>query len=602
MDVKPRPIYEFGSFRLEVAEHKLLHGTEPVPLTVKAFETLVALVQSSERLVEKNELLKKVWPDTFVDENTLAQNIFTLRKTLSLYDNGRQYIETVPRRGYRFVVRAQEVSPQSPATVEHSRLPGLHGFLSEGAAGAATQSSISLGVLPMVNVSADPNIDYLCEGITDSLINNLSQLPQLRVISRSVVFRYQGSELDPREAGKELGVKAVLVGRVQMVGDNLAVSTELVDAEGGWQIWGARYNRKLSDIFEVQEDIAQQIFEKLRLKLLGAEHRPQLFKRHTENIEAYHLYLKGRYYWNKRNGEGYNQALACFKQAIEADPRYALAYSGLADSYALQAGAFYALQMPRQIMPAAKAAALKALELNVRLAEAHTSLAYIKLSYDWDFPGAEESFKRAIELNPNCAHAHHWYAHYLMVASRRAESWSECQRALELEPLDPIFNLHLGWYYLYIREYDNAVDQLRKMSEVMPNLYPTHFLLGVAYAQQSNFQEAIDEFKTARSIEDRPPSLGYAGYVYGLAGERDKALQIQNELMEMSKHRYVSPYCRGIVYIALREMDKAFECLDKAYEDRSEWMVWLNINPELDSLRSHPRFADLQRRVGITQG
>ncbi len=600
MDVKPRPIYEFGPFRLEVAEHKLLHGTEPVALTAKAFETLVVLVQNSERLVEKGELIKRVWPDIFVDENTLTQNIFTVRKALGVYDSSRQYIETVPRRGYRFLVRAREVSQQSLIAAEQKQTD-RHGLASGGLAGVPDQSSISLGVLPLVNVSADPNIDYLCEGITDSLINNLSQLPQLRVVSRSIVFRYQGSEIDPREVGKELGVKAVLLGRVQMIGDNLAVRTELVDVAGGWQIWGGQYNRKLSDIFEVQEDIAQQIFEKLQLKLIGAEQRPQLFTRHTENIEAYQLYLKGRYYWNKRNGEGYRIALDCFKQAIETDPRYALAYTGLADAYALQASAFYGLEMPRKIIPKAKAAVLKALELNDRLAEAHTSLAYIRLSYDWDLRGAEESFKRAIELKPNYAYAHHWYAHYLMAVGRFDESLSSCKRALELEPFDPILNLHIGWYYLYAREYDNAIDQLREVVELTPDFYPAHFLLGMAYAKQERFQEALAEFQTAELIEDCPPLLGFVGYAHALAGERDKALQVLNMLTEKSKHRYVPPYCWAVIYIALQDADKAFEYLNKAYEDRSEWMIWLNINPELDSLRADPRFADLQRRIGLPQ-
>jgi TolB-like protein len=393
--------YRFGPFSLNVEEHLLLRDGEPVLLTPKAFETLVVLVENRRRVVLKDELMKEVWPDTFVEESTLAQNIFTLRKTLGRTASGRQYIETYPRRGYRFVEAVSEGRADDDAA--GAEQPG-QGTEEMGGGTSQGKTIESLAVLPLVNENADPRVEYLSDGITDSIINSLSQLPQLRVMARSIVYRYRGRETDPQEVGRELQVSAVMVGRILNVDDRLVVRMELVDVEDGSQLCGAQYNRDLSDIFDVQDKIAGQISEMLRLKLTGEEQR-RLAQHYTEDTEAYQLYLRGRYHLDKRTAKAYERAIEYFEQAINLDPAYTLAYSGLADAYTLFE--YYGLRPPSETMPKAKAAAVRAVELDDALAEGHASLGCVKLVYDRDWEGARRAFERSIELNPKYAHAHH---------------------------------------------------------------------------------------------------------------------------------------------------------------------------------------------------
>jgi len=329
----------------------------------------------------------------------------------------------------------------------------------------------SVAILPLVNDGGDPNMEYLSDGITESTINSLSQLPRLKVMARSTVFRYKGRDAQPQEVGNALGVRAVLTGRVRHVGDRLIIGVELVDVADGSQLWGEQYNRQLADIFAVQEEIAQEIAENLRLKLSSREQK-RLAKRYTEKTEAYQLYLKGRYYWNKWTAEGTKRGIEYFHQAIAVDPSYALAYAGFADCYSSLTGTLGLT--PGEAFQRARGAAMKALALDDTLAEAHTSLAFIKLLYDWDWSGSEESFKRAIELDRNYPNAHHWYSHYLMAMGRIEESLAESRRALELDPLVLILNVHLGWHYLYARQYDQAIEQLRKTLEMDPYFRQAH--------------------------------------------------------------------------------------------------------------------------------
>jgi serine/threonine-protein kinase len=458
----------------------------------------------------------------------------------------------------------------------------------------------SLAVLPLVNVGADLNAEYLSDGITESIINSLSQLPKLRVMARSTVFRYKGREVDPQEVGRNLGVRAVLTGRMHKLDGNVVIGAELVDVTDGSQLWGEKYNRELSDIFALQEEISNEISEKLRLKLTGEEQR-RLTKRYTENTEAYQLYLKGRYYWNKRTIEGFKKAIEYFNQAIEEDPSYALAYAGLADCYALLGSDEYGALPAREAMPKAQAAAAKALQIDEEMAEAHVSLAYAKLLYDWDWANAKREYKRAIELNPNYATAHHWYAiTYLTATGQHTKAISEMRRACSLDPLSLIINSAMAWAFYFARRYDEAIDQYRKTIEMDPNFSVAYVKLGWAYGQKSMYEEAIREFEKVQTISGVHLAAATSlGHTYAVSGKRVQAQEALDSLKELSKRQHVPPYDIALIHTGLGENDQAFEWLQKACEERSSWLIWLKVDPRLDSLRTDPRFMDLVRRVGF---
>jgi eukaryotic-like serine/threonine-protein kinase len=456
----------------------------------------------------------------------------------------------------------------------------------------------SVAVLPFVNDSADPNTEYLSDGITESLINNLTQLRGLRVMARSTVFRFKGKDADPQKIGRDLQVRAVLTGRLLQRGDTLIVQTELVDVEKGSQLWGAQYNRKLADVLAVQEDIAREISQNLRLRLTGDEEK-RLAKSYTANPEAYQAYLKGRYWWNKRTEEGLNKGIEYFQQAIAKDPTYALAYDGLADCYTLLP--IYANVPPKDASPKAKEAALKALEIDDTLAEAHTSLAYVKTQYDWDWSGAEKEFQRAIGLNPAYATAHQWYGQTLTHTRQLEEAITEYKRALELEPLSLVINRELGRAFYLARQYDQAIEQLRKTLEMDPNFTWTHVYLGLAYLPKSIYKEGIAEIEKELVVSHgNPYALSGLGYAYAVAGRRAEAQKVLDQLNGMAKQKYVPAKFRAIIYVGLGEKAKAFEWLEKAYEDRSLEIGWgFNVDPVYDPLRSDPRFADLLRRMNL---
>ena len=457
----------------------------------------------------------------------------------------------------------------------------------------------SLAVLPFANVSGDPNTEYLSDGITESLINTLSQLPNLTVMSRNSVFRYKGQEADAQVAGRDLKVQAVLTGRMVQRGDSLSISAELVDVRNNSHLWGEQYNRKLSDILTVQAEISREISEKLRLHLSG-EQEKRLVKRHTDNNEAYQLYLKGRYYWNRRTEEGIKRGVEYFGQAIERDPNYALAYAGIADCYTQLGTNISGGLASHDVMPKAKQAAMKAMEIDDTLAEAHTSLAQTRFLYDWDWPGAEIEYKRAIDLNPNYAHVHHWYSHYLLAMGRLKESLAESLRALDLDPLDLPITTHLGWHYLYAREYDRAIEQLRKALDMDSRFLPAHLFLGQAYAQEAMYDKATAELQQAVSLSrETPVMVAVLGYAYAMSGKKGEAQIILHKLNALSKQRLVPSQEIATIHTALGEKDQAFEWLRRAYEERYSGLVYLKNDPALDGLRSDPRFADLMRRVGL---
>lgn len=449
----------------------------------------------------------------------------------------------------------------------------------------------SIAVLPFVNSVGDPDLEYLSDGITESIINSLSQLPKLRVPARTTVFRYKGKEADPEKAGRDLKVDAVLTGRVVQQGDTLIIQSELVNTEDGRQLWGEKYNRKAKDIIAVQEEIAKQISEKLLTKLTGEE-KKQLSKRYTENAEAYRLYLKGRYFWNKRTPDGFKKAIEYFEQAIDLDPNYALAYAGLADSYAVLPN--YSALKKKEVLPKAEEAATKALELDDALAEAHASLAYIKY-YEWDFEGAEIEFKRSIELNPNYATARHWHAACLTAMGRLNEAVAEIGRAVEIDPFSLPINAEKGHILHMARLYDQAIEQYQKALEMDPNYGVLRRWMGDAYEQKGMYPEALEAYLSRSMPEEEKNALREAFKASGWKGYLEKNLEIALA-REKSKQGNFDPYIVAVAYANLDRKEQAFEWLEKAYESESIG-TWIKVEPRLDGIRSDPRYADLLRRL-----
>ena len=453
----------------------------------------------------------------------------------------------------------------------------------------------SIAVLPFVNVGADPNTEYLSDGITESIINSLAQLPSLAVMSRSSVFRYKRSDVDPRAAGRELNVQAVLLGRVTHRGDQLSVSVELVDARTNREIWGEQYSRKLTDAMAIQGEISQEISDKLRVRFNGEDKR-RLASRNPENAEAYGLYLKGRYEWNKQSLEGMQAGIEFFQQAIHKDPRYALAYAGLADAYALLAD--YNVLPAIEVMPRAKTAAMKALEIDDTISEAHASLGWAKLTMDWDWPGAERELKRSIALNPNYSTAHEWYAVYLTVMGRPGEALASMKRAQELEPVSLPIGVALASAFYYTRQNDQAIEQCRRAILMDPQFVQAHVFLGRALEQRGSYAEAIAELNQALQLSEGDTNeLAALGQAYAQSGDRAGARKILKELNDRSTRTYVQPMWIAAIQAALGDKDDAFQYLRKALGDRSVWLIYLKVDPIFDSLRSDPRFANLLRQV-----
>ena len=455
----------------------------------------------------------------------------------------------------------------------------------------------SLAVLPFENASGDPEHEYLSDGITGSLINILATIPKLRVMAQSTVSRYKGREIDPQAIGRELNVRAVLMGRMMHSGGSLRIGTELVDVATGSQLWGAQYDRKPGDIFVVQDEISNEISGKLRLQLTRAE-KKRLTKRHTEDAEAYRLYLKGRHHWNRWTEEGFYKAIEYFQQAIEKDPSYALAYTGLADSYVLLGWNSYL--PPKEAFPKGKEAAMTALRFDPGLAEAHASLAALLWLHDWHWDKAETEFKRSLELSPTYPTANHWYAEFVMTMGRHKEAISRMKSGQELDPLSLIINVAVGWALYLGRGYDEAIVQLRRTIELEPNYPVTYWILGLSLGKTSRYDMAIAEGERAVKLSNGSPLMRAAlGYTFGTAGRTKDAYQILDQLTELAKKKYVAPYFFAGIYVGLGENERAIECLEKAYEERSHWLLYLHMDPSMDVLRDNPRFQGLMRRVGL---
>ena len=454
----------------------------------------------------------------------------------------------------------------------------------------------SLAVLPLDNTSGNPDTDYLGDGIAESLIRGLSRVPKLRVMAYSSVSKYKGR--DPRQAGRDLGVDAVLAGRVAQRGDTLTIGVELVDVAAGWQLWGEQYHRRLMDVLEVQGEIATEISEKLRLQLTERS-RKRIVKRHTASATAYQLYLKGRYCWNKRTPEGLARAIGFFNEAIEADPAYALAYAGVADSYSLLPA--YAGVPSSEGYPKARAAALKALELDGTLADAYLPLAQAKLYYDWDWPGAEKEYRQAITLNPGWASAHHFLAVQLALLGRFEEAFLEYGRAQDLDPLSLPISSSIGWALYQSRQYDRAIEQCKKTLEMDAGFARAHLYLGEIYLQRGDYEEAIGQFEKGIALSGE--SLGPVGlaHAFAVSGRCGEARQMLDEFSRERQRNRVSPFHFAVIHCGLGETDRAFEWLERAYAERSTWIPFLLSEPRIDLLLGDPRFSELLRRVNLSR-
>ncbi|OLD56928.1 MAG: hypothetical protein AUI54_04515 [Acidobacteria bacterium 13_1_40CM_2_56_5] len=458
----------------------------------------------------------------------------------------------------------------------------------------------TIAVLPFVNDSGDPSLDYLCAGIADSLIKNLSQVPRLQVLAYSTVSHYKGRRPNPKQLGVDLGVKALVTGRLSRLDEMLVITTELVDTADGSRLWGEHYRPQRAGVLATQREISRQISKKLRLRMT-LEERNLIAKRYTRSPEAYTLYLKGRFHWNKRTGEGLKKGIDYFEKAIQKDPQYGLAYSGLADCYNLLS--LYSALPPNKAMPRAKAAARKALQLDESLAEAHTSLAYTYLYYDWSWSAAEREFQHALELNPNYATAHHWYHEYLAAMGRFEEQLDEIRQAEELDPLSLIINTDVGWGLYYARSYDQAIEQLQRTLDLDSNFAVAHLMLGLAYAQKARLTEAVSSIQRAMGLCGEDPlvlAYGALGYVYAVSGQKAQARQMIDRLSAIPQARYASDYCQAMILAGLDERSEAIHRLESALEQRYDRMIYLNVEPVFDCLRQNTRFQQLIRRLGLS--
>lgn len=502
-------------------------------------------------------------------------------------------------------LRAAVMKPRAnPHSLRRFRNPGLiaAGILLIAAIGAAIywratgdKTVDSLVVLPFVNESGDESIEYLSDGITESVINNLSHLPSLRVMARTTAFRYKGRASDPQAVGRDLKVEAALTGKVERRGEYLIIQADLVSVSDGAQLWGAQYSRRPADIYTVQEEISREITEKLRLRLTS-EAEQRMAKHPTTSSDAYQHYLKGRYHWNRRTTADFRKSIEYFQQAINADPGYALAHAGLADAYASLSNT----QLPpNEAMPLAEAAALKALALDDRLAEARTSLAAVKWRYRWDHAGAEAEFKRALDLNPNYATARQWYGLFLIYRKQFEAGRAEMLKAQHLDPLSLAINAGVGLSYYFARQYDPAIERLRRTIEMDPNFPYTHFFLGWALEQKGQFAPAVAAFQRAAQIDATPSARAYLAHGYAMQGNRQAAERILAELQEQSARSYVSPYYSAVICAGLGESRRALEYLQRAIDDRSDSMALLNVEPKFDGLRANPQFIEILRRTGL---
>ena len=553
--------YEFGPFRVDTRERQLIRNGEVVPLRPKVFDILLMLVQNSGHILTKDDVLNHVWANTAVEEGNISRTISTLRNALGERPHEHRYIETIPWRGYRFVANVKEIRAE-----DFGKTIG------------------SIAVLPFVNADADVKTEYLADGITEGVITSLAQSTNLRVISRNSVFRYKGCEIETQNIGRKLKVQVLLLGRVVRTDDLLSISVELIDTEDDRHLWGAQYIRNPSDLFQTYETIARSIRERLRLEPTVSE------QQHRPAHQAYVSYLKGRYYFNKLTPDGVQTAIDHLQQAIEQDSSYSLAYAALGDCHNYLAH-----------RDEARHALLKALELDETLGETHASLGFFKFLYDWDFSGAEDEFKRALNLSPTYAEAHHWYAIYLANIGRHDEADQHARRAIEFDPLSLLMNMTPALNFYLAREHDKAFEELQKVIEMEPNFVAARSVMGNVLVQKGLYEEAIPEFSKAQELIKGATGAEVSvkalmAHAYAKSGNKHDALKL---LEEVSLFDGASPYLIAGIHAALGNRDAAFERLNEAYDRREVQLVSLKVDPSLDGVREDQRFSELVNRVGL---
>lgn len=618
-------IYEFDEFRIDAAKHLLLKGeTEIVPLMPKAFETLLYLVKNSGKVIEKNELMSAIWSDTIVEDNNLTQNISALRRIFGEKPGEHRFIVTVPGRGYKFVPEVWEVveeetiepeffeSESETAEIRKSKtedrktarfwfaalmifivlsLSGFGLYYWRESSKPADDSIKTVAVLPFKPLVAENRNETLELGMADTLISKLSG-GEIIVRPLSAVRQYSNLEQDSLTAGRELGTEAVLDGTIQTSGERIRVSARLFRTADGRQLWAGQFDEKLTDIFTVQDSISERVASALKIRLGSREK-----KRYTENVEAYQLYMKGRFHALRLTRAETDKAIDFFNQTITLDPNYALAYVGLAEAYAPMALTSGAPSW--EVMPKAKNAALKAIELDETLAEAHAVLGLIIFWYDWDWQAAEKQYLRALALNPNSSEARFAYAHLLSNTRRHEKAMTEIKRAIELDPLSLRYNAIEGQILFFAGRNDEALDRLQKTIDLEPNFWLAQLFISRVYSEKGMHGEAVAAAKKAGDISGNSQSIAYRAYALAKGGKTAEARLLLDELLKLSADSYVPPYNIAVVYNGLGEKAKALDYLEKGFAEKDGRMVFLTVEPMWNSLRSEPRFQDLTRRMNF---
>ncbi len=575
-----RPVYGFGDFRLHSGKRLLTDSDgKPVSLTPKAYDTLAYLVEHAGSVVNKDELMRAIWPDTAVEENNLTQNISLLRRALGEERGGHRYIATVPGRGYQFIAPVS-IAPVKPA-------------------GAGPGAKASIAVLPFVNVTADPDYDYFGDGLAEEILNALSKLGGVRVVARTSAFSFKGKQADVREIAERLGVNLVLEGSVRKSGNRLRITSQLVSAADGCHLWSERYDREidLHNLFDVQDEITLAVVDALKMKLAQAE-RSAVLKHSTENIQAHELCLKGRFHVFRMTRSGIEAGISYFEKALEADPSYALAQVGLAHAYRMFG---LTLEMPtHEVGPKSKAAALKAIQLDDTLGEAHAVLAFSVLWYEWAWDTSRQHFERALELDPNNAYTHWMYAHLWSNLGRHAEALAGIARARELDPLSGLIHAMEGQFLLHAGQTDDAIHRLREALELDSKSRVAHLFTANAYIEEGRLHEAVEEASAARSLSpSNINALTVEAYANAKLGRPDQARGALEHCLQLLNHRYVSPYCIGVICNGLDQPAEALTWLERAFDERDPWMAFLKVEPKWRNLRDNPRFVRLLNRLKL---
>jgi TolB-like protein/DNA-binding winged helix-turn-helix (wHTH) protein/tetratricopeptide (TPR) repeat protein len=618
-------VLRFGPFTVDLEARSAYKETRRLKLQDQPFQVLAFLLERPGELITREELRQRLWAaDTLVDfDHGLNIAINKVREALGDSADEPRFIQTVPRRGYRFlgVLQSEKVLTEA-GPVEHAATSGpriphyiiyavvvgtvvlaaivalvLNGYHSSSHSQPQPRHIESIAVLPLRNLSGDSEQEYFADGMTEALITDLAQISALRVISVTSSMRYKALNAPLPQIAQELHVDVVVEGSVLRSGGRVRINAQLVDAASDKHLWARSYERELRDVLVLQSEIARTIADEIRVKVTPQE-RMRLATTRVVDPAAHEDYIKGRFYWNKRTEEGIKRGIQYFQQAIDIDPNYAEAYDGLSDGW--HALAWHGYAPSKDACLRAKAAATRALELNGSMAEAHTSLAHLSSNYDFDWKAAQDGFQRAIALNPNYATAHHWYADFLSAMGRHEQAITESQRARELDPLSPIINAWLGWRYQFARRYDEAIAQYRKTLELDPNFPPAHLVLGQAYEQKNMLKEATAELEQAVSLSGGGAVyLASLAHAYGVAGRQGDALKLIRRLETLAAEQHVSDYDMALAFMGVNNKDQAFSWLEKAAVDHAGRLMFLNVEPRFDSVRSDPRYAELARRLGF---